>query len=166
MNQYPIRAERFVVEMVPVIESSEDVESNPMILANSTVAVSHPEYSNQTQDIRAVKTEPSSEPLDIPPEVVEMALDNMNRLDTVSLMHYFSFQLDSGSVSHSTLYLFMKFHSSNNDIASLYLASLAFIICLCFPKRFVNIGSASRFVPFNLKWTEKMSLIKVNMQIK
>lgn len=89
VNQYPIRAERFVVEMVPVIQSSEDTDSNPMTLTNSTVAISHPEYQSQTQNIRVFKTEPRVDSSDIPPEVVEMALDNMNRLDTVSYIMYF-----------------------------------------------------------------------------
>lgn len=89
MNQFPVRAERFVVEMVPVIQSSEDIESHHMTLTNSTAAISHPEYHNQTQDIRVFKTEPRSESLDIPPEVVEMALDNMSRLDTVSYNVFF-----------------------------------------------------------------------------
>lgn len=84
MNQYPAQAERFVVEMVPVIQSNKVSELNPMTLADSTVAVSHLEYQSQTQDIRVFKTEPRNESLDIPPEVVEMALDNMKRLDTVS----------------------------------------------------------------------------------
>lgn len=112
MTQYPIRGEKFVVEMVPVIQSSEYPESHSMTLTNSTVTASHPEYQNQTQDIRVFKTEPRSESLEIPPEIVEMALDNMSRLDTVSyyvILFYFSVEI--GSLSQSTLYLILKFHS-------------------------------------------------------
>lgn len=78
-------SERYVLELVPVIQSNENSDLNQILLSTSTVT--HSNQSTLQVYVSSVpnQAETSVKYTGIPPDVIELALQNLESTETVSL---------------------------------------------------------------------------------